>query len=221
GAALTFVNNTVVGISVAAFNFSEPELNPLPGLRATLDGNILFNPPGFSGTNFQNRASSNGVVQLVLARNLFSAADAVTNGVDGNFIGEPRLANADPSSITADSIRSNFSLGPGSPAVGTGPNGLDRGALVPSGASISGEPVSPTPQSNATLVVAGPGISNYVFRVNGAAYGSERSVETPIVLSGLANGNYKVEVLGRNSAGVLQSVPTVSRTWTVNTGLEH
>src|SRR5262249_2445538 len=44
-----------------------------------------------------------------------------------------------------------FSLRPGSPALGTGPNGRDKGAAIPIGASISGEPVGPTPDNTATL----------------------------------------------------------------------
>src|SRR5262249_27197278 len=39
-----------------------------------------------------------------------------------------------------------------------------------------------------------------------------------IQLSGLSDGAYSVEVRGRNDAGVLQTVPAVSRTWVVSTG---
>src|SRR6185436_117677 len=43
-----------------------------------------------------------------------------------------------------------LSLRTGSPAVGTGPNGLDKGGVIRLGASISGEPVGRTPSSQAT-----------------------------------------------------------------------
>jgi len=221
GGYLTLVNNTAVGIGIAAVNFSEPERNTVPGFGATIDGNIFHNPAGYSGTNLQNRFPTNGTVALIVRRNIFSSSDGVTNGVDGNLVADPRLANTDTNTITAASIWRDFALRSGSPARGTGPNGLDRGGVVPAGASISGEPTSPTPLTGATLVVGGPGISNYTYRVNGGGWSSEFPVATPITLSSLANGTYTVEVRGRNSAGVLQSVAgaTVSRTWTVNTAL--
>jgi hypothetical protein len=221
GGYLTLVNNTAVGIGIAAVNFSEPERNTVPGFGATIDGNIFHNPAGYAGTNLQNRFPTNGTVALVVRRNIFSSSDGVTNGVDGNLIANPRLVNTDTNTITAASIWRDFALRSGSPASGTGPNGLDRGGVVPAGASISGEPSSPTPLTGATLTLGGPGISNYIYRVNGGGWSGEFPVATPITLSSLANGSYTVEVRGRNTAGVLQSVAdaTASRTWTVNTAL--
>jgi len=227
GASLTLENNTAVGIRVAALNFSEPELDTLPGQRAYVAGNIFQNPPGFAGTNFQNRLPTNGVVQLELSRNIFASGDGVVPsafpGVPGDLVADARLVNTVSNTITVASIRSDFSLRPGSPAIGTGPNGIDRGALVPEGASISGEPPSPTPYLIAGLTVGGPGISNYVFRVNGGAYQSERPVTDPLTLSFFGNGTYTVQVLGRNSAGVQQdfNAPTTSRSWTVGQGISR
>ena len=223
GGYLTLVNNTAVGINIAAVNFSEPERNTVPGVGATLDGNIFQNPAGYSGTNLQNRFPTNGTVALVVRRNVFSSSDGVTNGVDGNLVADARLSNTDTNTITAISIWRDFALRSGSPAIGTGPNGLDRGGVVPAGAFISGEPSSPTALTSATLLVGGPGISNYVYRVNGGGWSSEFPVSAPINLSSLANGSYTVEVRGRNSAGVLQDVAeaTASRTWTVNTALSR
>ncbi len=217
GASLTLENNTIVGVRVAALNFSEPELNTLPASRAYVAGNIIHNPAGFSGTNFQNRVPTNGVVQLELAKNLFGSTDGVVAGVNGNQIGEPRLVNTVSNTITLSSVWNDFHLRPGSPALGSGPNGLDCGALVPSGASISGEPQSPSPINSVGLTVGGPGISNYVFRVNGSPYSEERPVTEIVHLSNLANTTFTVQVLGRNSAGVQQdfNAPTTSRSWTV------
>src|SRR6185369_11294169 len=57
-----------------------------------------------------------------------------------------------------------FSLKTNSPALGTGPNGLDKGGVVPVGASLSGAPNGTTSANNATLVVginrSGNGIPN-------------------------------------------------------------
>jgi hypothetical protein len=219
GGSLTLVNNTAVGINIAGVNFSEPERNTVPGFGATIDGNIFYNPAGHAGTNFQNLFPTNGTVELIARRNMFATSDGVTNGVNGNLLADPRLTSTDTNLLTAVNLRASFALRSGSPALGSGPNGLDRGALVPAGASISGEPVSPTPVNSATLTVGGPGISNYIYRVNGSAWSGEAPVNAPVVLSSLAPGSYTVEVLGRNSAAVMQdaSVPTVSKTWTVST----
>lgn len=120
--------------------------------------------------------------------------------------------------------RVDFQLLPDSPAIGMGPNGLDMGALVPAWASISGEPASPTDQTNATLTVNGPGIVSFRYRVNDGVYGAELPISNittgrNIALTGLSNGAYTVYVIGKNSAGIWQPTnsPTASRTWTVST----
>jgi hypothetical protein len=121
--------------------------------------------------------------------------------------------------VTWQTISNDFRLLAGSPALGTGPNSLDMGGLVPAGASLSGEPASPTALTSATLTVGGPGIIAYRYKVNDGAYGSENSISNAIVLSGLTNGPYQVVVIGRNSAGVYQETAnaTASRPWIVNT----
>jgi hypothetical protein len=219
GATVTLVNNTVVGVQVAAVNFSEPELGTLPGAGAILDGNIFFNSVGFSGTNFQQRFPTNGNVQLSLQRNLFSSTDGVTNGVGENLVGDPRLFNTVSNTLTAATLRRDFALRAGSPALGTGPNGLDRGALVPAGASISGIPPSPTSANSVTISLGGPGISNVLYRLNGGPYSQPRPVGA-LTLSNLANGTYTLEVLGINSAGSTAASPTLSRAWTVDSSLQ-
>ena len=64
-----------------------------------------------------------------------------------DWLGERNLA-ADP--MFADAPL-DVRLLPGSPAISTGPNGLNMGALVPGGASISGEPPTPTRETKAAL----------------------------------------------------------------------
>lgn len=84
-------------------------------------------------------------------------------------------------------------------------------------ATITGEPAAVTYLRTATLTVGGTDITHYRFRTNNGAYSSERTVSTPISLSGLADGTYTVYVIGRNAAGTYQSqsAATVSKTWTV------
>jgi hypothetical protein len=219
GGFLTLVNNTAVGINIAAVNFSEPERGTVPGFGAALDGNIFWNPTGWSGTNFQNHFPANGTVTLTALRNIFGSSQGVTNGVNANLVTDPRLNDTRSNYITARTITDAFRLLSGSPARGTGPNGLDRGGLVPPGASLSGEPPAMTTNTSATFTVGGPSISNYVWRLNGGVLSAELPVSAPIALTGLANGGYTVEVFGRNDAGVMQTNPTVSRSWTVDTAL--
>jgi hypothetical protein len=219
GASAVFENNTVYNIRpgpgsiapAAVINFGEPNRGVGGGAGAVLDGNILWDVE--SNRLFLN--FTNGVMSLTVNHSITPGTN--TPGI-GNLDLDPHFVNDHTNFITPLNIREALALIPGSPAVGTGPNGLDMGALVPAGASISGEPRSPTPLTSATLTVAGPGITHYRYSLNGGPFGPETIVATPIQLSGLANGNYTVRAIGRNSAAVWQSESnaTASRTWTVD-----
>jgi hypothetical protein len=131
----------------------------------------------------------------------------------GNIDGDPMFFDAD----------SNFHLQPSSPALKTGPNGLDMGGYVPAGISISGEPDSISHDSTATLTIGGPGMTDYMYSVNSTLgpWSEEMSIaENPqIVLSGLQNGSsYTVYVKGKNWAGAWQQNPdyAASKTWAVD-----
>jgi len=138
-------------------------------------------------------------------------------------------------------MRDWFSLLAGSPAAGAGPNGTDKGGVVPFGASISGEPNGTTSQTNATLTVGvnragasiptggwpdGSGYTHYKWRLDTGAWSAETPIDTPISLTGLPDGPHYVEVIGRNDAGFYQddalfqedAAVTRSRIWTVQTG---
>ncbi|MCI0362927.1 MAG: lamin tail domain-containing protein, partial [Phycisphaerales bacterium] len=57
-----------------------------------------------------------------------------------------------------------------------------------------------------------------MWRLNFGSWSAETTISTPITLSGLANGSTNtVYVLGRSASGLWQTVPTLSRTWVVNT----
>ena len=101
---------------------------------------------------------------------------------------------------------------------------------MPAGASISGEPSSPTTNSSAVLKISGPAAVAYIWRTNNGpwsalvpltntyAYNTNMfGNAVPIALSGLADGTYTAYVAGMNSAGVFQDTnsPTLSKTWTV------
>ncbi|MHB1035366.1 MAG: lamin tail domain-containing protein [Pirellulales bacterium] len=142
----------------------------------------------------------------------------------------------------AQIMRDWLSVLPNSTAVGTGPNGTDKGATTLVGASISGVPVGTTNQTTATLTVGvnrtgysiptagfpnGSGYTAYKWRVDGGAWSAETPIATPISLSSLANGPHYVEVVGKNDAGMYQDDPILgadaiisrSPTWTVDTAM--
>ena len=140
----------------------------------------------------------------------------------GNQIGDPRIANP---------TEGDFGLLAGSAAF-VGIQGNAYGAIVPAGAWISGEPQSPTSSDDVTLTVGGPGIFAYQYRVNGgpwsatldigAGYDPNGTVRTDqIVLSDLSDGDYSVEVIGRDFAGNWQQDPTSSQTFTVQSQIEN
>ena len=192
-------NNTFVGHSGSVVNFYES--GSTLGKGADMDGNIFWN----NADLFQNVS---GQVELAVHRSILPTA-----------MHEFGVGNIDADPLFVDP-NSDFRLKAASAAVGTGPCGLDMGAYVPGGAAICGEPGEWTYHTNATLIVGGPGITHYKYRLNNGPWSEEQSVDMPIELTNLLNGqNYTVYVVGRNSAGLWQSQhsPTASRTWTIDT----
>jgi len=200
-AFLTFVNNTVVGTSGATIYFDLGLPGRRPGRGAYVDGNIFWETPlVFEGVV--------NTTDMVVRRSILPT--------EWHYLGEDNI-NANPLFIDPDS---DFHLSPDSPAIGTGPCGLDMGAYVPSGAAICGEPEELTDRTDATLFVGGPGITHYKYRLNSESWSVERPVEMLIELSHLLNGqSYTVYAIGKNSAGLWQNEnsPTVSRAWTIDT----
>lgn len=154
----------------------------------------------------------------------------------GNLWANPLFV--DTTNITAENILQKLALQTGSPCIGTGPNGLDMGAVVSGGASIAGEPLGTTNENSVTLTIAGPGIWVYRWRINGGPWSRDIPLVSqaildgepltptlfddapPIELKDLADGTYTVEVLGQNSAGDWQETPSVSKTWTVQSPIQ-
>ncbi len=222
GAFATLVNNTIVHMTVAVINFDEPMRSGIvPGKGAYLDGNIIWDTPLI----FENVNSDGTTTDITVRHSILSTA-TVYPGL-GNSNLDPQLLQT--TAVTDPRTQLVLRSGPG-PAIATGPNGRDMGANVPAGASIADEPASPTWRISVTLIVGGPEIYAYQYRVNGGAWsstvavtnpGTANAVVPPITLTGLANGVYVVQVIAQNSAGVWQdvTVPTSSKSWTVNTSL--
>jgi len=240
-------NNTILRLTPNPFsNNTDPDGNEASGI-------IMFGEPwrGFpfgDGAIFEGNIAAD--LQITDPWPVLAGAEAANanfffvrnyNCVQG--FPQPGLGNisvdplfVSPSNLTAANIRQSLGLQPGSPCIGTGPNGLDMGAVVPSGASVSGGPIGTTTNTSATLKIAGPGIWAYRWRLDGGPWGAEVSLvpqsiwngqpftptmfsnAPPIQLSGLANGTHTLEVIGRNSAGFWQDTNSAaSRTWTVAT----
>lgn len=210
--------------------FGEPWRGDPPGVGAHFEGNIAYD----LHQTIQNDPFplfNPALSFLAVSRSLIQGP-TVWPG-EGNLATDPLFANlAGP--MTYQNIKANLMLLAGSPCIGTGPNGLDMGANVPSGATISGEPEGITSSRTATLTVAGPGIYAYRWKLNDGEWSAEVPLTNnvlitaslfanarPILLSGLADGDYAVSVIGKSSAGTWQSTnsPTVSKTWTVGPDL--
>ncbi len=197
GAFLTFQNNTVVDSQRAAIYFDLPDRTP--GRGALVTDSIFYRTPS-------TFSAADQAEELAMHRSLVED-DSLSFGND-NRRGDPRLADVDSG---------NYHLQPGSAARGSGYLGSDRGAMVPRGATLSAPLESRTARRSATLTVGGAGVIEYRFRVNGQAWSDPRPLELPIALTGLADGEYRVEVVGRDSAGVWQdeAQPIASASWTV------
>jgi len=208
GSFVTFENNTVVDASKAVFYFDLAGQTK-PGRGGYVDGSIFWNTNLIFG---EVTASTD----ITVNRSIIP--------VEWHYLGQDNI-DADPIFIDPNT---DFHLRPSSPAICAGPCGLDMGAYVPGGAAICGEPDETTHRTNAALFVGGPGITHYKYSVNprlllagvnGGPWSQERSVEVPVELTNLLNGqSYTVYAIGRNSAGFWQSEesPSISRTWTIN-----
>ncbi|MFT5526173.1 MAG: hypothetical protein ACI9HK_004146, partial [Pirellulaceae bacterium] len=204
---LTAQNNLFLKAGIAAIQMNEVGGTAVdgPGKGAFLDGNIFWDTPLL----FRHLADLVDPNQLTLLRSIVPEADLP---LGTNLIAEdPRVA---------DPANGDFSMLPGSPAFGAGPNGLDMGRDVPPGApgaSITGVHLSPSPSQDMTVQVDGPGITHYKYRFDGGSSSAEFPVGTPIQLGGLTPGAHRIDVVGKNSAGVWQvDAESTNATWVVN-----
>ena len=95
--------------------------------------------------------------------------------------------------------------------------GLFGGDIGPGGGRLllAGAPVSPTPNRDEAITVWGPGLSHYRHRVDGREFGAPKPIAEPLILSIAAEGQYTLEVIGRDVAGEWMSSPH-AMTWAVS-----
>ncbi|UCD49231.1 MAG: lamin tail domain-containing protein [Phycisphaerales bacterium] len=206
-------NNTFVDAAVAALSFGEPDRSPprAPGRGAYMARNIFWDNAALFAHYFEEPHPDYGPAELAIDDSILPAIwhDLGLGNID-----------ADPLFAGAGDLRPKAM----SPARTMGPFDLELGAFVPGGAWIIGEPAERTCHTDATLTVCGPGITHYRYSLSEpeGAWSEERSVDEPVVLTGLQDGrSYTVYVLGKNSAGRWQQEPTASRTWAVDTSYGH
>ena len=254
GGRFVFVNNTLVHVAkengaglpgdLAAFDFTDdgvPLPDPAYGAGAYVAGNIIWDCPALVA----NYNPSNHTV--IFENNLLPLA---WNGPgSNNVVADPRLHLERITNVTnADwrTVRSAFALRSGSPALGTGIGGFDKGGLNPRGLLVFGEPSGTTTATGATLTVAPGGTfpwgtlvppyqwgyEQYKWKLDNGPWSPETSITTAptISLSNLSAGPHTVYVSGKNDAGYYQDdgfvypagggLPahvTASRTWVVTT----
>lgn len=242
GNFFTLINNTIVhqthvggdDVDGAVVNLADD--GTTEGVGYYLEGNIIDDAEKLV------RNQTSGVVTFT--NNLMSLP---WSGPGGNntqasplFYYVPEL-NETYFSNWADAqvLKQWFRLQPGSPALGTGPNGVDKGALIPYGVSISGEPTDTNSDGTALLYIGkncsgngipvsgfsnGSGYVSYKWRLDTNSWSDEIPISTPITLSGLSDGLHHVEVIGKNDANLYQNdsqldmdaIVTTSRVWTVD-----
>jgi len=235
-----FENNTVVRVHDdfedrfgnenvgSAINYFVPEPNAVAGTGGYISGNIFWSLPRVLG----NVDLPDDVVTILQFDRNFVDPSVVNAAIGSRDEGLFDLGTGNAAGMPnfVDESTGNVTLGPGSPAIGSGPFGYDFGALVPGGAWIMGEPVAITNRTDATLTVGGPGIFAYRYRVNdgplsdpidigsGFDAGGNTIRTSEIVLTDLPAGSYTVEVFGQDFAGEWQVEPTQSETWQIVSG---
>jgi hypothetical protein len=248
GNFFSFFNNTIVhttktgGQDTASGIVNVRDLDPSPttfGAGFYLEGNII--------TDAEQLVRNYDSAQTTVMFNNNILPMAWTGPGASNIVANPLLKYIPQLSETyftnwqdAQILRDWFSLLPGSPAHGTGPNGRDKGGVIAMGASVAGEPTGTNNQTSATLSVGlvrsgygipaagwpnGSGYTHYKYRLDGGAWSAETPTTAPIALNGLGNGSHHVEVAGKRDSGWYQDDPaldsdalvTTSRTWVVNT----
>src|SRR5439155_9970110 len=153
----TFFNNTVVHQSHiggtdtnGAVVCVADDATIAQGLGAYFEGNII--------SDIENLTRNVTTAVVTFTNNILPVAWGGPGG--GNVIANPLFKHIPVLSETyftnwtdAQIMKDWLSLQTNSPGRRTGPNGRDKGAIIPFGASISGEPTGAANGSNATLVV--------------------------------------------------------------------
>ena len=150
----------------------------------------------------------------------------------GNVQGNPQFT---------DKAARDFSLQPDSPAKGKAAGGLDFGATIGEWVYLLNVPAPQTQATSANIIVGGPGIVAYKWRLDGGVWSAPAQIggggvmprtgnilrQSSIILTNLTAGPHTLEVLGQDMAGnwqdadparTLEGLPQAgpaTATWTV------
>ena len=200
GSSMIAEHNTFSGCRIAAVHFDEPNRPVTPGVGARFEGCIFTGNAEIFEDYYVNDPVE-GTTALTIDRCLIPT---FWHGYgSGNSAAAP---------LVADPLSREGHLHPGSPAVGSGRVGLDRGGAVPAGVAIGGLPGVTNTLASFTLEVYGPGLTHYRQALDGAPAGLPVPLSDPLELSALAPGPHQLVVEGLNSAGLWQ--PAVTTIWT-------
>lgn len=243
----TLFNNTVVhqtrvggidfdGAVVNVRDFPQSGSPTAFGAGYYLEGNLIYDAEQLV------RNFIEGETSVVFSNNIMPYSWPFGGG---NSIADPTFKHV-PS--LAETVFTNWadaqimwdwlSLENGSPAIGAGPLGADMGAAIPLGVFLAGVPTGTTAQTGATISVGpnrtgsgipsagfpnGSGYTAYKWRLDTNSWSAETSIDTPIQLAGLADGDHYIEVSGKRDSGRFQDDPiygdaayvTKSKVWTV------
>lgn len=233
GNFFTLLNNTIVhqthvgGTDTDGAVIGVEDDNVAEAAGMYLEGNIIFDAEKLV------RNHTNSIVTFT--NNIMPFSWSGPGG--GNSIVDPLFKHVPTVSEThftnradAQIMRNWLSLATNSPAVSTGPNGTDKGGVIPLGVSVSGEPAEATEERTATLIVGtnrtgngipvagwpnGSGFTHFKWRLDTNAWSAETPIGSPITLSGLSDGPHHVEVIGKDDAGYYQNDPLLGEDATV------
>lgn len=128
---------------------------------------------------------------------------------------ESVLLTGDALSVRPGSTRFSFAASGNSSLKTDAQIDIFRGILP--WTTVANVPASPSALDSAELHVGGEYVDFYKYRLNGGSWSGDRLVAESITLSGLANGTYTVEVLGRPRYGSYPAASNaVSVSWVVD-----
>ena len=223
----TFVNNTVVHQSGAGYldagitavlNFGDDTYAQARGGYA--EGNILYDIERLT------RYVTNGTVlfsNITFNGNLMPLAWAGSGAT--NLTSAPLFKHvptlAETTNFTnwapAQILRDWLSLRPGSPGLGNGPNGSDKG-VIPIGATVAVGVGATTNdavftvginRTNSATVASGgfpngSGYTHYKWRLDGGAWSAETPAGTKLAIPGFRSGAHRLDVNGKRDSGMYQ-----------------
>lgn len=234
---------TTQTVRTAVVSFFIPGVTSNPGDGAYLGYNIFFgaagHPPGAAG----------GFPRVFAGADLGGSSTYETRiGMFANFIDpatqDPAIGPRHPNNVLhaswqgvtgnpafADIAADDYSLAPQSTARGAAPHGVDYGASIPKGCYLGDVPPAITAQTSANIIIGGPGIFAFKWRLNSGAWSAPVSIAPGVfprtgptvrtanlVLSSLAAGTQTLEVTGQDFAGNWTPDSAAAKvSWTVDT----